>query len=112
VIERLRQENQSMNKSGLNLGSLLDEIPRAENLVKTVAAEIDALHVELQAPPRVTLLEAASLNQSDSLRKQWLAAASAALCAFALVLAGLAWWEFRSRRVNTVEEVVHGLGMR
>src|SRR5204862_1050734 len=108
VIERLRQEGLAMNKSSLNLGSLQDEIPRAENLVKTVATEIDALNVELQAPPRVTLLESAAISQSDSLRRQLLAIGVAAMTALFFALAGLAWWEFRTRRVDTVDEVVHG----
>lgn len=112
VIERLRHESQAMNKSGLSLGSLQDEIVRAENLVKTVATEIDALNVELQAPPRVTLLESAAISQSDSLRRQLLAIGAAALTGLFFALAGLAWWEFRTRRVDTVDEVVHGLGVR
>src|SRR5205807_1473988 len=61
--------------------------------------------------PRVTLLEAAALAPMDARLRQLLAAGGAALAALALAAAGVAWWEFRGRRVNTVDEVVHGLGV-
>jgi capsular exopolysaccharide synthesis family protein len=111
VVDRLRKETQSMNQSGLSLGSLQDDIPRAENLVKTVAAELDALNVELQAPPRITLLETAALSPMEARKRRLMVSGGAALAALALVLGGISWWEFRSRRVNTVDEVVHGLGV-
>src|SRR5207237_3265493 len=91
VIERMRKESQSMNQSGLSLGSLQDDIPRAENLAKMVAAELDALNVEISAPPRVTLLEAAALAPMDARLRQLLAAGGAALAALALAAAGVAW---------------------
>src|SRR5439155_5372276 len=111
VIERMRKETQSMNQSGLSLGSLQDDIPRAENLAKMVAADLDALNVEIQAPPRVTLLEAAALAQVDVRKRQLLICGGSALAALFLAVAGVAWWESRSRRVGTVDEVVRGLGV-
>jgi capsular exopolysaccharide synthesis family protein len=110
LIDRLRTETNSMNQSELNLGTLQDDIPRAENLFKTVAAELDALNVELQAPPRVSLLEGASNSQKDNKKRKALAAGMAAFGAFGLALFSVSWWEFRRQRVNTVDEVVHGLG--
>src|SRR5207253_11241446 len=111
VVERLRTETSSMSQTSLRLGSLQDDIPRAENLVKTVATGLDALNVELQAPPRVTLLEAAGMGQTDNRKRNLLASGSAGAGTLAVLLFVIAWWEFRRRRVNTVDEVVHGLGM-
>src|SRR5439155_10763775 len=111
VIDRLRDEAQSMNRSGLSLGALQDDIPRAENLVKTVAAELDALNVELQAPPRVTLLESAGIGAVDNRRQRILAPVGAAVGALFLAVFAVAWREFYNRRVNTIDQVVHGLGM-
>src|SRR5262249_5976123 len=34
------------------------------------------------------------------------------LATFALALFGIAWWEFTARRIQTPEEVVHGLGLQ
>ena len=61
-------------RAGLTLGALNDDIPRAEGLVKTVAAELDALNVELQAPPRVTLLEPAAMGQTNNRKRKIMAA--------------------------------------
>src|SRR5437879_3765993 len=68
--------------------------------------------MELQAPPRVTLLESASIAPGEARKRQLMITGGAALGALALVLLGVSWWEFRSRRVNTVEEVVQGLGVK
>jgi capsular exopolysaccharide synthesis family protein len=111
LVDRLRKETISINQKGLTLDSLQDDIPRGENLVKTVGNELDALNVELQAPPRVTLLEAAGMGQTDTRKRKFMAAGAAGAGTLLVVLLAIAFWEFRWRRVNTVDEVVHGLGV-
>ena len=85
---------------------------QAEEVAKRVADEVEKLSVELQAPPRVTVLEEAVIDVADAqsrhLRMVWLAGAAVLV----LSLGGIAWLEFRSRRVDSVEQVVNGLGMK
>jgi len=73
---------------------------------------VQSMSVELKAPPRIRLIERAKApTLSDPLRryKYTGAAAVGMLCTF---LGLLSFWEFRTRRIETIEEVVNGLGIR
>jgi capsular exopolysaccharide synthesis family protein len=111
-VERLAKDTRSLNSRTLNLESLQEDIAEADRVMKKVGREVDALEVERQAPPRITLWEEAYVVQPDSRKRQLLGAGLAGAGTLALVLFGFGWWEFRSRKVHSVDEVVHGLGMR
>src|SRR5262249_48562517 len=49
--------------------------------------------------------------QTYNEKKRWTAVILAAVGSLFLALYGVGWWEFRARRVSTVDDVVHGLGL-
>jgi succinoglycan biosynthesis transport protein ExoP len=111
-IERLQSELKETSDKGLDLENERAEIAIATEVARKVGAEIEAVQVELQAPERITLLAEAKIpNKKDELRKLK-AAAGAAMGVFACALMGMAFWEFRARRVDDALEVVNGLGLR
>jgi capsular exopolysaccharide synthesis family protein len=98
-------------RGGVDVRPLRDEIAKAETLAKRVGEQAQALRIEQDAPPRVTALqEAAVLPRDDKRALQMAGLAGAGV--FGCVLFGFAWWEFRSRRVGSVDEVSQGLGLR
>jgi capsular exopolysaccharide synthesis family protein len=111
-VSRLVEETRSLNKGTLDIESYKQEIAHAEETAKRVASELEALSVELRAPPRITELEKAYISQPDDKKRRGVATAGAGLSALGLVLFAIAFAEFRSRRVQTVDEVVHGLGLQ
>lgn len=111
-VERLSQQTRAINKQSLDLESLREEITLAENITKQIGNEIEHLKVELQAPARVQLLEAAEASRSRDMKKQLGMTGIAALGAFACCVGGLTLLEYRARRVNTVDCLVRGLGLR
>lgn len=110
-VQNRMAQTKSINTSAMDLESLQDEIAHADTAAKRVGDEIEALKVELNAPPRVKQIEEADVPRKESDKRITLAGGSG-IGALALVLLGVSWFEFRSRRIGAPEDVVQGLGMR
>jgi succinoglycan biosynthesis transport protein ExoP len=110
-IKTLEADTRTINKGSIDLESLREEVSQAEDVAKKAGTQIEALKVELQAPPRVTLLEEATTSGGDGTRKQLMITAGSGIGAFLFALCGIVFWEFRAGRISTVEEVKQGLGM-
>ena len=110
-VKNLSNDAGAINQNSMSLETVQNEIAITEAAAKRVGNEVEALNVELDAPSRVRLIEPADtpyLAADTRLRSAGLAG----LAALALVVAGVSFAEFRSRRVGSADEVVHGLGLR
>jgi capsular exopolysaccharide synthesis family protein len=111
-VKRLSERNVKLTRDTVDLFSIQEEISHADSVAQTIGSEVEALNVELQAPPRIRLLENAALprtkDETRPLKMAWMAGCGA----FAFVLVGISFWEFRARRIDSADEVVHHLGMR
>jgi polysaccharide biosynthesis transport protein len=108
-VDELEEEADRVKKGAAEIASLRDEIAREEDAAKALGTQMQALTMELQADPRVTVLEGATASQKADRRLP--AAAGAGAAAVLLVLAGIAWREFQARRVCRIQDVVEGLGI-
>jgi capsular exopolysaccharide synthesis family protein len=113
LADRTKQlaEDAGQGKGGVDVQPLRDDIAKAEEVARKVGEQAQALRIEQDEPPRVTLLQQAVVLPRDD-RKQMQMAGMAGLGVFGCVVFGFAWWEFRSRRVATPDEVSQGLGLR
>jgi capsular exopolysaccharide synthesis family protein len=111
-IERLRDKLQEMTKNSIKLEAFREDLSQLEAITKRITFEEEALKVELQAPSRVRLLEEAVLEHSDNRKRLVTTMGLASAGTMGLVLLGFAWWEFRSRRISSPDEVAHGLGIK
>jgi capsular exopolysaccharide synthesis family protein len=98
-------------RGGVDVRPLRDEITKAEDLAKKVGEQAQTLRIEQDAPPRATALQEAVVQPRDD-KKVLQMAGLAGIGTFGCVLFGFAWWEFRSRRVASLDEVSQGLGLR
>jgi capsular exopolysaccharide synthesis family protein len=110
-MEGLRARAQSLAKHGAKMEDLREDFGHIEALSKKLAMEEAALMVELAAPPRWKILESASVTHAMSKSKKLMVAGGAAAAGLALALLAVAFWEFRARRIDSVDEVALGLGM-
>ena len=110
-VEQLKKGMTDFGINALQQESIQDEIKVADQGVARLGQEIERLTVEVEAPMRVELLQKATPPVSINRRAQVQAAGVAGLGALGLVLLGIAWWETRGRRVDTVDDVVQGLGI-
>ncbi len=111
-LERLEKELRSLNKGSLDLGSIQGEIAQAEEVARRVGDEVEKLSVELQAPAQIQVLEDAVIDTADARSRHIRMVGLAGAAVLVLSLGGIAWLEFRSRRIDSVEQVVNGLGMK
>jgi capsular exopolysaccharide synthesis family protein len=111
-INELVEETRGIDNSSFAMSEIRDEIAKAEENIAALAVQMDQIKIEMNAPDRVTRLEAAVSIAAGITKKQIMATWGAGAACFALVLFGVSWWEFRGRRINSMDEVIHGLGLR
>ena len=117
-FERLLREQTESRKRELNLvtkgiaglESIREAIAQTEDFAKKANSRIQTLQVELQAPPRATLLEESVVVQSPNPTKQLMYTIVPALGAFMMILLGGIWLEYQTGRVSSTAEVSQRLG--
>ncbi|HZY83803.1 MAG TPA: polysaccharide biosynthesis tyrosine autokinase [Gemmataceae bacterium] len=110
-VGALLARSAKMNKSSGEYDGLNDETKRAEAIVADIDSQLQREKIELQAAPRISRYQDAELQKKD-IKKQLLAAGASPLAMLLAVCTGLAWFEYRKRRVQSAGEVSHGLGIR
>jgi capsular exopolysaccharide synthesis family protein len=110
-IAKLDVESDTINTNYVDLGAIKAEIAKMEDAADRVGAEVEALRVELNAPDRFEEIEKADTPRAESDKRLKMAAMGGG-GAFALVLLAIAWLEHQARRIDSVDEVAGGLGLR
>lgn len=111
-IKMLREQLTKANEKGMDLDTMQTDLTHLENMVYKLRAEQEAVNVELQAPKRVEVIEFATVTKVDPFARKILFTVGAAIGGMCFALLGIAFLEYRTRRVDSVDEVVLGLGMR
>jgi capsular exopolysaccharide synthesis family protein len=109
---KLIDKTREVNLSSFAMEALHEEIKRGEENSAKLVEQIEAIKLELNAPDRINRLEKAIAGGSGITRKQTMVTWTAGLGAFGCVLFGVSLWEWRNRKINTLDEIVRGLGIR
>lgn len=110
-VERLRREVQVARKLPEDVEQMQEQLALEVKQERRIDEELVAMRFRMDDPPRVSLAQDAAPAPRDTLRVAQMAG-GAGVGMFGLVLFGIAFWEFRSRRVATLEDVAQGLGIR
>ena len=110
-VKKFEEGVQSLNQTALSLESTKDEIRFTEKNAEVIGQEVANLEIELRAESRVRPYESAEVPKPSGEKRRLVATGFAAISIFALVLLSVAWLDARVRRIDKVDEVVHGLGM-
>lgn len=111
-VARLRDDIHKLNDNTQDLQTEMEEITTIAATTQKVAALIEEMEVEKEAPKRIIPTNKARTPRTRDEFKKVKVSGGAAAGAFACVLLGVTLWEARSRRVNNPDEVVKGLGIR
>ena len=110
-VDKYSQLVKNIGTSSFELESMQSEIDQIAKVSNRVGTEMEALRIELQSPPRVTLLQEAEVPQTrDMVRKSRLTGA-AGFGVFGLVLLGVGLLEFCSHRISQPKEITETLGL-
>jgi capsular polysaccharide biosynthesis protein len=96
-VDRLRKQTNSTNLVKTDVELFRLEIAQAEKLSERVAAEVENLKVEVDAPRRVDLLEDASASLGTLEQQRAKATAGAGVAALLFVVGLIVWREYRYR---------------
>ncbi len=111
-VDNRTKETEKVRPSSVELEMMQAMVLQDSKVLETVADQLAKSEIELQNSARVELLQPADVPRKRDVKKQLAVTALAGLGTLGLVVFGIAWFEFRTRRIDTVDEVQHGLGMR
>jgi capsular exopolysaccharide synthesis family protein len=89
-----------------------DKIRQTEKFMESVGLQKKKLETEPEPEPRVTALASAEPPSERDISKQMKFSAAAGCGLFLLAMFGVAYVECRTRKIGSVQDVSHGLGLR
>jgi capsular exopolysaccharide synthesis family protein len=110
-IKDLQEQATKHNSNILDVSQEQEEILLASETARKVGTEIQTIEVELQAPERVQVISRADTPRKKDEMKRLRVIGMAVGGAFVFALFGVGFWEFRARRISSVDEVINNLGM-
>jgi polysaccharide biosynthesis transport protein len=110
-VRKLAEQAQKIGSSSAEADNLKQETEREGKFVADYGKRLEMAKLDLLSKQRVTVPQEAALLASD-IKKQLLGTVLAAGASLFAACFGVAWWEFRRRRIQSPEEVVRSLGLR
>ncbi len=115
VNAELKQMQDEYNKFDTDTADLTNQASTLEDLraiIRRVGNQLYLWNIELEAEQRIKVVEPATRPAGDDSLTKYLGVGFAGIVGFGVVLFGLAYVEFQSRRLNSVSEVREGLGFQ
>ena len=88
------------------------ELEQLKEIAHDMALKIESWDVEMNAPQRILQIQQAQITPGINTVERYLIAGFGGVAAFALTCLGIAYLEFRNRRLNGPGQVDEGLGIR
>ncbi len=110
-IDNLQDQMKGPGRLIPEVVTLRDKVAQAEIDHAQKGKEVLLLRAEFAAAGRVNVLETAPPPTEQKLDKKIKVAGTVGLSLFAVTFLGIAFVEFRSRRLYSTEDVTHGLGI-
>jgi succinoglycan biosynthesis transport protein ExoP len=110
-IKAITIDNRSLTASTLNLQGNQDEIAQMQATTDKISAEVEALNVELDAPPRIRPIDVADVPRTRDDRRRNMMIGMLTFGSFFGGLFGIAFLELQARKVDSADEVPLELGL-
>ncbi len=110
-IKIASKTDQILTDNTLDVQDNKEELKQVEDAATKIAAEVEKLEVELQAPPRISLIEDAVPPTTRNVKKWYMTFGMIALGSFLGTLFVIAFLELRTRKIDSADEVVGDLGL-
>jgi polysaccharide biosynthesis transport protein len=111
-IDRDKQGNHSLTVNTLDLQEIQDDVAQMQATYLKVSAEVEALNVELDAPPRIKTIEDAVIPRTRDERKRLAMIGAVIFGSFFAGLFGVAFLEMRGKKLDSADDVPADLGLR
>ncbi len=111
-VNSISEGNQSLTNKTLDLQSQKDEIAQLQQSTAKVATEVEALNVELGAPPRIRTIEDAVPPLTRDDKRRFAIIGMITFGMFFGGLFGIAFLELQRQKVDSADEVPIDLGLQ
>jgi polysaccharide biosynthesis transport protein len=111
-LKTVSEVNQSYTVETMDLKAIQDDVAQMEQAAAKVATEVESLNVELEAPPRIRIVEDAVPPRIKDDKRRLAMIAMITFGSFFGGLFGIAFLELQSRKVDSADEVPVELGLR
>jgi len=111
-VGKFSDSTQKLDSQALEMESIETEINSAEHMAKLIGSELEVLKIELKAPDRVRVIKEAKAPRHLDSGRQVKLTATAGCGAFGAIILLISFWEFRAQRIGSLDEVIHGLGIK
>jgi capsular exopolysaccharide synthesis family protein len=88
------------------------KMEQLQEIANDMSVKLESLDIEASAPEQIRPLQPAVAKKDINATQHYVIVAIGGLCGFALTCVGVAYLEFRNRRLNGPDEVDEGLGIR
>jgi len=110
-IKNSSQMDQVLTDNTLDVQDNKEENKQIENAATRIASEVEMLDVELQAPPRISLIEEALPPRTRNVKKWYMMFGGISLGSFWGPLFLIAFLELQTRKIDSADEVAGDLGL-
>jgi capsular exopolysaccharide synthesis family protein len=111
-IDAKKKQLDDRARGSVDLESRAVELENLQSVSNDMNTKLESLDIELNAPAQIRPLHGAVAQKGIDPTQRYGIAAFGGLAAMALTCLGVAYFEFRNRRLNDPEEVDEGLGIR
>lgn len=110
-LDGQRKQAERFGNSSIDVEMMRAELQYLEKVLTPIADERAKLKVELRSTPRITLFQRAQAPSKADHSSQVQSTAFAGLLGFFAPGCLVLWWDVRKRRINSLGDVSHGLGL-
>jgi capsular exopolysaccharide synthesis family protein len=108
-LEKQKVEVQQTGTWSLEVETLREDIAQATSIDQRLTEETERLKIETHAEQRVLLYREAEVPNAPDNQKRFKIVGASGFGTMALIFCGIVWFDVRSRRINSLDEVATGL---
>ena len=111
-VDIQKKQTELLGSSSIDVEMMRAEIGELEKTFAAVADERQHTRVELNSQARITVVQAAAPPMAPDKSARIQNSIAAGLFGVLGPVALLLWWDVRGRRINSLQDISHGLGLR
>jgi succinoglycan biosynthesis transport protein ExoP len=112
TLDTKRKELQKRNERSVDLETRGEELKQLQQIANDMSAKLESLDIEQQVPAQIRQVQEAVPTKNINTTEHYAIAILGGLAGFGLTCLGVAYMEFRHRKLNSPEDMDEGLGIR
>jgi capsular exopolysaccharide synthesis family protein len=112
TLETKKKELQKRNERSVDLETRGEELKQLQQIANDMSAKLESLDIEQQVPAQIRQVQEAVPTKNINTAQHYTIAIFGGLAGLGLTCLGIAYMEFRHRKLNGPEDMDEGLGIR